>query len=258
MDDKPTEESGVRRDLLRRGVRVGGLLVLLAGLAILGYAGYQIWGTGIATSRAQDRLATAFEQRLAGDPVATTDTLPDQPGDFDDPDDVPVMEVPEPVEAPEPVAPVPTELVPEDAPAPGQPVGRIVAEEIDLDWMIVEGVWPGHLRDGPGHMPGTPLPGQPGNAVLSGHRTTNGAPFGDLDVLETGDLIQVETLIGWHTYEVVESKIVAPADLSVIEHRDGAYLTLTTCHPKFSARQRLIVVGSLISGPNYAVLQTAG
>ena len=100
-------------------------------------------------------------------------------------------------------------------------------------------------------MPGTALPGQPGNAVISGHRTTYGRPFFDLDQLQPGDRIEIETAIGTHVYELREgSFIVAPTDVWVAEPRDGAWLTLTTCNPKFSARERLIVTAELVSGPN--------
>jgi sortase A len=100
-------------------------------------------------------------------------------------------------------------------------------------------------------MPGTALPGQPGNAVISGHRTTHGRPFFDLDQLKPGDRIEVETSIGTHVYELREEWfLVAPTDVWVVDPKDGGWLTLTTCHPKFSARQRLIVTAELVSGPN--------
>ena len=99
-------------------------------------------------------------------------------------------------------------------------------------------------------MPSTPLPGQPGNSVISGHRTTYGAPFHELDTLVEGDIIEVETALGIHIYSVTGIEIVTPRDLWVIEDRGGATLTLTTCHPKFSSRQRLVVFAELIEGPN--------
>jgi sortase A len=104
-------------------------------------------------------------------------------------------------------------------------------------------------------MPRTPLPGQPGNAVLSGHRTTYGKPFADLDLLEPGDQILVETAVGVSTYEVRESLIVAPTDTWVADPRNGAWLTLTTCHPRFSAAQRLIVHAEMVDGPNFAYVE---
>jgi sortase A len=99
-------------------------------------------------------------------------------------------------------------------------------------------------------MPGTPIPGQPGNAVVSGHRTTYGRPFFDLDQLAVGDRIEVETAIGTHVYHVREMVTVLPSDVWVTEPRPGGWLTLTTCNPKFSARERLIVWAEMVSGPN--------
>ena len=104
-------------------------------------------------------------------------------------------------------------------------------------------------------MPGTPLPGQPGNAVISGHRTTHGRPFHDFDQLVAGDRVEVDTGIGTHVYEVRESFIVAPTDVWVTDSRPGAWLTLTTCNPKYSARERLIVTAELVAGPNVEYVQ---
>ena len=123
-------------------------------------------------------------------------------------------------------------------------------ERLAEGWAVVEGVSRRNLRSGAGHMPHTPLPGQPGNAVISGHRTTYGAPFHELDQLEPGDIIEVETAIGVHTYAVDQTVIVGPRELWVTEERVGAWLTLTTCHPKFSSRQRLVVFAQLVDGPN--------
>ena len=128
----------------------------------------------------------------------------------------------------------------------------------------MEGVRRRDLKKGPGHLTGSPLPGQPGNSVISGHRTTYGAPFGDLDELVAGDRIEVETALGLHIYEVREAPaqcrnedglcVVRPTDLWVTEPREGAWLTLTTCHPRFSARRRLIVFAQLVDGPNAEVI----
>ena len=122
-------------------------------------------------------------------------------------------------------------------------------------WTVVEGVKLRQLRKGAGHMPWTPHPGQRGNAVISGHRTTHGAPFHEFDELEPGDKIEVETVVGVHVYEVREVRIVKPSALWVTNPRDGAWLTLTTCHPKFSARQRLIVFAEMVAGPNFDTIQ---
>jgi len=76
-------------------------------------------------------------------------------------------------------------------------------------------------------MPGTALPGQPGNAVISGHRTTYGAPFHDLDRVAAGDLVTVTTVTGTHVYQVVEARVVRPTEMWVTEQWSGSWLTLT-------------------------------
>ena len=104
-------------------------------------------------------------------------------------------------------------------------------------------------RRGPGHYPHTPLPGQPGNAAIAGHRTTYGAPFYDLDDLEPGDEILVRTLQGEFTYEVTSTEVVSPDQTQVLAPTDDDRLTLTTCEPRFSARRRLIVTALLLDPP---------
>ena len=111
------------------------------------------------------------------------------------------------------------------------------------------------LKSGPGHMESTALPGQPGNSVLSGHRTTHGRPFFDFDLLEIGDSIEVETAVGVHVYRIREMRIVQPTDVWVTDDRPGGWMTLTTCNPKFSARERLVVWAEMVSGPNYQFIQ---
>ena len=130
----------------------------------------------------------------------------------------------------------------------------LTVPSLGLEAVVFEGVDRDTLTKGPGHMPGTPLPGQPGNAVISGHRTTYGRPFHDFDLLQPGDLIEVETSIGTHVYEVRETQIVQPTDVWVTDDRGGGWLTLTTCNPKYSARERLIVFAELVSGPNAAYI----
>jgi sortase A len=103
------------------------------------------------------------------------------------------------------------------------------------------------LRKGPGHLPQSALPGEQGNVVISGHRTTYGAPFNRLDELADGDMLRMVTPAGTFDYRVTSRRIVAPTEVSVIAPTEDARLTLTTCHPKFSAKQRLIVVASLVT-----------
>lgn len=128
-------------------------------------------------------------------------------------------------------------------------------ERLEEGWNVVEGVRTVDLRSGAGHMPETAIPGQPGNSVISGHRTTWGQPFHELDALDPGDRIEVETALGTHIYAVREIRVVKPTDTWVADPREGAWLTLTTCHPKFSARQRLVIGAELVFGPNAEVIE---
>ncbi|HEX2259519.1 MAG TPA: class E sortase [Actinomycetota bacterium] len=134
----------------------------------------------------------------------------------------------------------------------GGGVALIKIPKIGVDRVVVEGVEVEHLKKGPGHYPETALPGQLGNMVISGHRTTYGAPFYRLDELRVGDEIAIVDAVGSYQYKVTETKIVRPTDLGVIAPSSDARLTLTTCHPRFSARQRLIVVAALQGAPRQA------
>lgn len=135
------------------------------------------------------------------------------------------------------------------APELGEGMAIIKIPKLDVDHVVVNGVEMEDLKKGPGHYPETALPGQLGNMVISGHRTTYGAPFYRLDELDPGDEIVIWNEKGPHTYLVRESKIVQPTEIGVIAPSSDARLTLTTCHPRFSAAQRLIVVAELQGTP---------
>ncbi|GIH71418.1 class E sortase [Sphaerimonospora thailandensis] len=130
---------------------------------------------------------------------------------------------------------------------------RIPRLGADYKYAVVEGVGADELRKGPGHYPGTAMPGQIGNFVISGHRTTYAAPFNRIDELRRGDDIVVDVADARYTYRVDHKEIVDPTDLAVVDPVPGhpalrpskAMITMTTCHPKYSAQQRLIVYGVL-------------
>ena len=126
--------------------------------------------------------------------------------------------------------------------------GTIRIPSIGVDQAIVRGVGRADLRQGPGHYPGTALPGTRGNTVISGHRTTYTKPFHDLDRLDIGDAIWVDTAEGSFKYIVQESFVVDPTNVEPLRGSDRAILTLTTCNPKGSAAQRLVVVAALGRG----------
>lgn len=124
----------------------------------------------------------------------------------------------------------------------GDSLTRIKIPALALDTVVVEGITPSALRAGAGHYPQTPLPCEGGNVAIAGHRTTYGRPFGNLDQLKPGDTIELTTPIGGCVYQVARDPwIVAPTDMSVIDPTAERSLTLTTCHPKGSAAQRLII-----------------
>ncbi|MEO6121198.1 MAG: class E sortase, partial [Acidimicrobiales bacterium] len=197
-----------------------GRVLIAMGTLILLFVAYQLWGTGLAEARSQDRLRGQFEEVL-GAAVATTPPRPAAP----------------PTAAPPPTAPPPAPV--------GDAVAILRIPSIGVDKTVVEGVALDDLKKGPGHYPDTPLPGQPGNASIAGHRTTYGAPFYNLDELDNGDEILVTTRQGEFRYEVVESKVVRPSETSVLDPTSDNRLTLTTCEPRFSAAKRLVVVAVL-------------
>lgn len=129
----------------------------------------------------------------------------------------------------------------------GDSLTRIKIPKIGVDVVVVEGTSASALRAGAGHYPQTPLPCEVGNVAIAGHRTTFGKPFSNLDKLAEGDVIILETPIGACTYEVAKAPfVVAPNDLSVVAPTPERALTLTTCHPRGSARQRLIVTARFL------------
>jgi len=124
----------------------------------------------------------------------------------------------------------------------GDSLTRIKIPALGVDTVVVEGITPSALRAGAGHYPQTPLPCEGGNVSIAGHRTTYGRPFGNVDQLKPGDTIELTTPIGGCVYRVSrEPWVVAPTDMSVLDPTAERSLTLTTCHPKGSAAQRLIV-----------------
>lgn len=124
----------------------------------------------------------------------------------------------------------------------GDSLTRVRIPAIGIDTVVVEGVTPSALRAGAGHYPQTPLPCTDGNVAIAGHRTTYGKPFADVDRLKPGDTIELITPVGGCIYEVSRDPwVVEPTELSVIDATPERFLTLTTCHPRGSAAQRLIV-----------------
>jgi sortase A len=129
----------------------------------------------------------------------------------------------------------------------GEALTRIVIPAIEVNTVVVEGTGASALRAGAGHYPNTPLPGEEGNVAIAGHRTTYGKPFANLDHLKPGDVIVLETPIGKNVYKVSLDPFVVPnTQWDIISQTPGHTLTLTTCHPKGSAKQRLVVKAEML------------
>lgn len=134
----------------------------------------------------------------------------------------------------------------------GDALTDIAIPKLGVDSTVVQGVTNGALRAGAGHYPQTALPCQDGNVAIAGHRTTYGKPFADVDRLAVGDTIVLETPVGSCTYQVSKAPFVThPRDWTVVSNNDSSQrtLTLTTCHPKGSARERLVVQATLVNAP---------
>ncbi|MPZ70428.1 MAG: sortase [Actinobacteria bacterium] len=206
-------------------LKILGKFLISVGIGVLLFLIWTLWGTGIYTERQQNRLETEF---AALEPVAETGGP--RPN-FD--------------------------------PAPGAPVFKLEIPRIDVDHIVVEGVGVEQLKAGPGHYPACedrfalPLclrddgdvfwPGEEGRVIVSAHRTTYGAPFWDLDKLKAGD--RITTTTKWGTFEYVVTRTsVVDDDEPVPSTGNAAELLLTTCNPKFSADQRLLVFAELEVG----------
>jgi len=133
----------------------------------------------------------------------------------------------------------------------GQGLTRLRIPKLDVEVLVVEGTTPSALKAGAGHYVGTPLPGEEGNVAIAGHRTTFGRPFNRMDELVAGDKIYLDTPFSTFEYTLVPGFDghanpwpTSPTDFSVVgppRTPGQKTLTLTTCHPKGSARERLIL-----------------
>jgi sortase A len=207
--------------------RLGSSLIIL-GLLMFLFVGYQLWGTGIEEAQSQNKLENLFTEIA----VTTTST----------PSTLGAPSINEPT-ATTTVAPPQPVMINE-----GDPIAIIEIPDIGVTKYVVAGVQTADLKKGPGHYPGTPFPGELGNASIAGHRTTYGEPFRHLDDLNIGDPIIITDLMGrTFTYLVSNQQIVGATDSWVVATTEPtkAILTLTTCHPEFSAKQRLIISAEL-------------
>jgi sortase A len=238
---------------VRRTVAGIGRALVTLGLLILLFVGYQLWGTGIWTARAQDNLKKSFareeQQYQQGNPVVGSTTTPPTTGR-------PEATTSTTFSPARPAPPTPPE---------GAAEGWITIPKINIHMIFVEGTSRDDLKKGPGHYPDTVLPGTIGNAGIAGHRTTYLHPFGDIDKLVPGDDIFIQTLAGTFDYQVTAPcaarpehfgkcginfadghVIVNPEDVWVVQPTPDPQITLTSCHPKGSAEHRIVVMAKLV------------
>ena len=236
----PAEQPGPTPEARPRLSVVGilGELLILAGALLALFVVWQLFYTDVQGERAQREVVESLDWAdedvvdgiTAGD--AGVETIPSELKRTDDPPEM-------------------------DYPAFTDTFATFMVPRWGQDYVkpISEGTTRADVLDplGIGHYEDTALPGEMGNFAISGHRTTYGKPFADVDVLETDDALIVQTEDAWFVYRVASWEIVRPTDVQVIApvpnepgaEPDGRYITLTTCHPKFSAAQRWIVHGEL-------------
>ena len=204
------------------GARIGAAIFGL-GLLCLTFVAYQLWGTALYEEQAQAHLKSELAGQLHY-PLPARLTASERLG------------LP-------PIARTTAASRPD--PAVNRPVGLLSIPKIGLLDAIVEGVGEAQLEQGPGHYPGTALPGEAGNVGVAGHRTTYAHPFYNLNVLAPGDNIYILTAQGLFQYTVSGSQVVVPTDVAVLASSVGkSTLTLTTCNPRYSAAQRLVVTAT--------------
>ena len=202
---------------VRTAIRGVGQTLITVGVLLLLYVVWSLWFTGIGTAREQNALYADLSDLWGSLQTG----------------DVPLEEV---------------EI--------GDGIAIMRIPRFGAEWhpVVVEGTGREELKTGPGHYVDTAMPGEIGNFSVAGHRTTYGAPFNRLDEMRDGDPIVVETATAWYTYDVTEVHIVLPTDVEVVAPVPGrpgetpteALLTLTTCHPEYSSRERLIVHAELV------------
>jgi sortase A len=208
---------------LRRAVGWAGELVITLGLLLLLFAAWQLWWTDVVSDRAASQAVATLEDEFSHAP-GTGSVLP--------------------------ASGIPPGIGEESAFA----IVRIPRFGADYARPLVEGTGRPALALGLGHYAGTAGPGQVGNFAIAGHRTTYGRPFHDVDRLRDGDRVVVETLATVHVYEVTSREVVRPTDVEVLAPvpddpsatATAATLTMTSCHPKYSATERFVVHGRLV------------
>jgi len=188
-------------------------------LYVIGFAAIGLWGIAHLSSQLyQARQLRLFAEHVAAAGGAARDGSPDAAGP---------ITVPRPIE-------------------PRAPLGRLDIDRLDLSVAMSEGVDRLTLLRAAGHIPASPLPGEPGNVVIAGHRDTF---FRPLENIAVDDTVRVTTDYGAFLYRVVSTEIVRPTQTEVLQDGPEPTLTLVTCYPfRYVGRapQRFIVTARQI------------
>jgi sortase A len=209
---------------LRWVVRTLGEVLITLGLLLLLFVAWQLWWTDVAANSAQAVTVQALEKGFGPANLAERGTA-------------------------QPLATL-TRVPFGEAFA----IMRIPRFGADFARPVLQGTDHDTLTKGIGHYQGTAFPGQVGNFAVAGHRTTYGKPFSNVDLLQKGDVIVVETKASYIVYAVDRHVIVTPDHVDVIapvpQHPGvqptQAWMTMTACHPRFSASQRYVVFAKLV------------
>lgn len=235
LDAPPsTRRRGRARDVTYGVVGVVGELLITLGVLLFAFLVWQLWWTDVVGNRAQAQIVRElpFEPVPTTSPDGTTGPVIAPPRR----DEPPVMA--EPAHA----TTFATIQVPRWTGEPERPISQGTDRATVLDVL------------GVGHYEGTAMPGGVGNFAVAGHRTTYARPFNRVEELQVGDPLVVRTTDDvWYVYRVTQTQVVDPSEVSVIAPVPGdpgaepteRLITLTTCHPMFSARERFIVHGVL-------------
>lgn len=201
--------------------RVGNVLIVI-GLLLLYFVVYEVFGTSLETRRHQSSLRAEFADIL------------------DDPRTVPTVSP-----SPEPSA---IRRSPQRPPV----IAQLIIPKLGVDVIVIEGVRIADLAWGPGRYPDSDAIGAKGSTAIAGHRTGWGSPFYNLDHLVGGDEVIIRTARATYHYRVTKGNVVVgPDDYWVTDgdpaSRAPSKLALTTCTPRFTSKQRLIVWADLVS-----------
>lgn len=206
---------------VRLYLRISGELLVTLGVVIIGFMAYMYWGTAVREDDAQRTLQSELGRQWTG--ASQSLAALTSPGEL----------------------------------ALGQPFALIRIPSFGRNWQfaVVQGTGPQQLALGPGHVPGTALPGAVGNFAVAGHRVTAGNPFWRLPSLHSGSTVDIETVDGSYQYKVTgnptwvspdDSAVLAPVPYHPGEAARQRMITLITCDPPWTGTHRVIVTGVLV------------